>query len=198
MRLLLRLARWIFRPPEPPPEAEEDPDGVYQESIDLVYNQVIRTVDAQQAYISTLDNKASFVLTAASIIIGFQGLPGATGSLGVHDPKWLIPAFVVYVALLIAIFQAYRLRGFTSAGLEPAALQLYYEESPEFAKRQFVATMRLAYEENIPQVNRKALWLRVAEWLLLVQVLALVLSTLLSREWGRVEEWIELGYSWVT
>lgn len=185
--------RWFGRP-IPPIETPETTSAV---SVDLVYEQVIRTVDAQHDHIMAIDAKVSFILTAASIVIGFQGLLGVGSSIGMRNPLWIAPAFVIYILLLISTFQAYRLREFKSRGLDPAELQTYYCDSIEFTKRQFVATLRLAYEENLPKIDRKVCWLQRAEKLLVAEIVALVIGGALSHEWDRIHRWITSGWNWL-
>lgn len=191
----MRWLDWLTSHSPTPPSAVESSSAV---SVDIVYEQVIRTIDAQHDHISAIDAKASFVLAAASIVIGFQGLPGAGNSFGIRNPLWLAPAFVIYVALVSSIFQAYRLREFKSHGMDPAELQTYYYDTVEFTKRQIVATMRQAYEENIPKIEEKVCWLQRAERLLVAEVVMLVLGGILSHEWERAQRLICVVWNWIT
>ena len=190
-----RLSRpWLRLGPCHDVESNTNPSAL---SVDLVYTQMIRSIDDQHDHAKGIDAKASFILTAASIIIGFHGLPGIGLGLQIRNPLWLAPAFVIYLLLLFAVFQAYRLRDFKSAGFDPAVLQEYLFDPTEFTKRQFTATMRLAYEENVPQIETKVSWLRRAEWFLIGEVFALLVGGIGGHEQVRISSWLHVIRLWV-
>jgi hypothetical protein len=157
-------------------------------SLNLVYDQAIRSLDLQHSHIASLDTKAGFVLSAASVVIGFQGLLGVTTGLGVENPWWLSPAFAVYFVLLCAIFQAYRVREFTSNALDITALRSYIDDQEHFTRRQFVATFEQAHKKNEPIIDVKTKWLQGSEYLLASMVALLFLGTLLDHHHSAIVE----------
>jgi hypothetical protein len=141
---------------------------------------------AQQTQIATIDTKASFFLTAGSLIIGFSGLPGAASNAVAPNHAWSVPALALYLALLIAVIQAYRARGLSSIALDPRELTMYLHEQPEFTKRQLVATFAIAHEENVLPLERKALWLQRAQAFLGMEAAYLVVVTIARSEWSTI------------
>jgi hypothetical protein len=91
------------------------PDDLGAPSTDIIYQETLRTLADQQADIQTLDAKASFFLTAATILVGTSGFLG-TSTLFVERRDLLTVVLVIYFLLLVCVVQAYRLRGLSPAG----------------------------------------------------------------------------------
>ena len=97
------------------------PDDLGAPSADIIYQETLRTLADQQSDIQTLDAKASFFLTSATILVGTSGFPG-TSTLFVERRDLLTVVLVIYFFLLICVVQAYRLRGLSPAGLRASEL----------------------------------------------------------------------------
>jgi len=143
-------------------------------SVDLVFDEMRKTLTDQETLRDTLDTKATFFLTSGSIIIGFAGLQrGTTDELDIGR-FWLIPLLLIYLALVLLVIAAYRPRGFEPIGLEPETLPDYLEEDPDYTKRQFIATMREIHQKNVRPLNRKGLYVILAQAALVIEVTYLV------------------------
>ncbi|HEX5165265.1 MAG TPA: hypothetical protein VFV93_07715 [Thermomicrobiales bacterium] len=180
--------RWPWRRDSVEIQDDESGDDESPEapSVDVVFAEMRRTLDAQQAQITMLDTKAAFILTSASIIVGFSGLSGLGPDQRSGSSGWLIPALLVYLALIVSVIQAYRLRGFSSSGLEPETLPDYLFERPEVTKRQMIATMREIHRANVEPVNTKIRWLRRAEILLATEAAYFVLVIIGQSQWNEI------------
>jgi len=135
-----------------------------------------------------LDTKAAFILTSASIIVGFSGLSGLDPARTPGGSGWLIPSLLIYLALVVSVIQAYRLRGFSSSGLEPETLPDYLFEKAEVTKRQMIATMREIHRANVEPVNTKIRWLRRAEVLLATEAGYFVLVIIGQSQWSEIRD----------
>ena len=175
------MRRWLAGAYESGPNTGAVLDG---SSVDIVLDEMRRTLAAQQAQIAIVDAKASFFLTAGSLVIGFSGLPGAAASTVASNRAWAVPALVLYLALLIAVVQAYRPHGLTSSALDPRELPSYLFEKPEFTKRQLIATLAVAHEQNVQPLELKGLWLQRAQAFLGMEAAYLVVVTIGRSEWG--------------
>ncbi|MGH9174618.1 MAG: hypothetical protein ACRD1H_09675 [Vicinamibacterales bacterium] len=95
---------------------------------------------------------------------------------------------IIYLALVFSVIQAYRLRGFSSGGLEPETLPDYLFEEPEGTKRQMIATMREIHRANVEPINTKIRWLRHAEVLLVAEAGYLVLVIIGQSQWNEIRD----------
>lgn len=155
-------------------------------SVDLVYDQILRTVDAQHENAQAIDSKASFILTSATLVMGLNGLIEIGQGGVIPNVAWMLPASILFLFVLVAVFQSYRSRSFMSAGFSPEELQTYLFDDREYTQRQFIATMRLAHEKNDSTIKSKGKWLKISEYLFIAQVFTVVVTTLVAGNWDRI------------
>lgn len=93
----------------------QDDESLEAPSVDVVFAEMRRTLDAQQAQITMLDTNAAFILTSASSIVGFSGLSELDPNRALGGSGWLIPSLLVYLALVVSVIQAHRLRVISSS-----------------------------------------------------------------------------------
>lgn len=150
-------------------------------STDVIYQEMLRTLADQQSDIQTPDTKASFFLTAATILVGTSGFPG-TLTLFEARRDLLTGALILYFLLLICVIQAYQLRGLSPAGLQAVELPDYLYEDPEYTRRQLISAMRATHQRNVRPIATKERWLLRAQLLLLAEVLYLLMVVLFPSE----------------
>lgn len=156
-------------------------DDLGAPSTDIIYQETLRTLADQRSDIQTLDAKASFFLTSATILVGTSGFPG-TSTLFVEQRDLLTPVLIIYVLLLACVVQAYRLRGLSPVGLRATELPEYLTEDPEYTKRQLITAMLATHQRNVAPVATKERWLLGAQLLLVLEALYLLLVVLFPSE----------------
>lgn len=167
-----------------PTDDDANPAAV---SVDLVFDQVLRSVESQHANLKSIDEKASFILASATLVMGLTSLAIANTSDQGLNTVWLAPAGVLYFIIVLSVFGSYRSRDHFGASFLPKELQEYLFDSKEYTKRQFIAAMRLTYEGNDATVKAKGKWLRISEVMFLVQVAVVVTSLLVAGNVERVD-----------
>ncbi len=207
------LGRWIFEPPhhverhahgkETDPLAmlgeqnrlaslayaggDPDPDG----SLDLVVRQIERRADLALQEAHALDNKAGFVLGAASfLLLGVTGLQGVAAShmmdgAIVHLVQWLaIGAVLIYLSVVSAALMAYMVH---ESVLEPEPfgfLEQYADASATRTQAYLAQVLLRSYTANHEIAERKMQWTRralrafLAESVFLALILVAIALTL--------------------
>jgi hypothetical protein len=172
------------------------PDDLGAPSADIIYQETLRTLADQQSDIQTLDAKASFFLTSATILVGTSGFPG-TSTLFVERRDLLTVVLVIYFFLLICVVQAYRLRGLSPAGLRASELPEYLYEDPEYTKLQLITAMLETHQRNVGPVASKERWLLRAQLLLLAEALYLLAVVLFPSELQSGFDVLRDGFRWL-
>lgn len=168
-------------------DGEPDPDG----SLDLVVRQIERRADLALQEAHALDNKAGFVLGAASfLLLGVTGLQGVAASHRmdrdiVHLVQWLaVGAVLIYLGVVSAALMAYVVHESVLAP-EPKDLLEQHGSDPAARTQAFLAQVLLrSYTANQQIVERKTQWTRralrafLAESVFLALILVAIALTL--------------------
>jgi len=169
------LGWWIFESPQgdagrahageqegaAPPAPGVDPRG----SRDLVLRQIERRADLAVHEADALDNKAGFVLGAASfLLLGVTGLQGIAAShmreMGIIQAvQWLaIGSVVIYLGVAGAALTAYMVHESVILP-EPVAFERDYSSAPEEATTAYLIQAQLgAYAANQTIIAKKTRW----------------------------------------
>ena len=207
------LARWIF---EPPQRAEQQPHGQpsgdasslvaprpmmaiepagsdagHDGSLSIVVHQIERRADLSVQEAHDLDNKAGFVLGAASfLLIGVTGLQGVAASHMmdreiVHMVQWLaVGAVLIYLGVVGAALRAYMVH---ESVLEPdpvGFLENHAGAPAEHTTMYLAQALLHSYLANQQIVEKKLRWTRralrafLAESIFLVLILVAIAVTL--------------------
>jgi hypothetical protein len=167
-------------------------------SLDPLFNETIRALQAQSRTIDSLDAKANFslgassLLTAAVTAVRVLGVPSEEGTvytllawglrhLGV-DPhpitvqNWLsAAALVCFLALSFCSLQVYRLREFREFLNPLYMLEKYGDCDPRVTKQKTLDTLASDFPKNRRAIQSKERWLGRTHWLLFCESTELVL-----------------------
>ncbi|MEA2514734.1 MAG: hypothetical protein QOJ59_4223 [Thermomicrobiales bacterium] len=169
------------------------------DSVDVLYEEMKRSEDAQSAQISALDGKANFSLGSATLLTtGVAALrtalessngtdPGGTLDLLLIEPSaatvtnWLVISSVVaYLVVLISSYKAYTLRGYSLVPQPQTLIDEYKGEEGPFTKARLAAARASAIAENAPTINSKVTWTRRALRSLFIEGVLLLAITLVQ------------------
>ncbi len=162
---------------DPKDDNKASESEVELESLELIYDTVKASIDAQNAQISSYDTKAGFVLGSASLLtagaVGFQKTAFDVASNLAQkqlllDP-WVKPTMVLltiaamafYLAIVIAGYNAYRIRKFQILADLDVLTAEYLDKRPDTTKLVLLDTFRTIYNNNEPKVKAKG---RATEW----------------------------------
>ncbi len=129
-----------------------------------------RRVASKQAHIDSLDAKANFVLTSATVLVGTGlaaqlAIVGKTiDILGVSFSRALPLALLVcfYLWVVIMAYQAYRLRKYSNAPEPKILIGAYQDVSVEETQRDILDALVIAIDTNEKKLKAKAFWTRWA------------------------------------
>jgi hypothetical protein len=185
------LGRWIFEPPHhgdqhanapranpldplAAPDSlashvQADGDPVSAGSLDLVVRQIERRADLALQEAHALDNKAGFVLGAASfLLIGVTGLQGVVASHMmdrdlVHLVQWLaVGAVLIYLCVVSAALLAYVVHE-SVIEPEPVGFLERHAAAPTARTQAYLAQVLLrSFQANQQIVEKKTQWTRRA------------------------------------
>jgi hypothetical protein len=163
-----------------PEEAEES-----LQSLELVYSEVKERLGVQLQQVDASDAKTGTILFIGSIVIGI-GAAAQAAFVGQEREDWVLLLFVIpLLSYLLMVFFALRswvVRPYFRDP-EPKPLRDYYlSRSPEFTKRRLLTHFIHSYEWNAKVMKKKVRELRIANWFLLAEVVALV-TALSLRPW---------------
>lgn len=169
-------------------------------SLDIVHESVKLQIADQSALVSTLDNKAGISIGAATILAGVIASLSrdlAESQAVLTDPlkrvsipltNWdfdasqtasnvLVATVVIYIAVVVTGFQAYRLRGFRAAPEVERMIDLYLYCDPVETKAAFTHALANAYQANNRLIEWKTRWVSAAITAVAIEaILALVIS----------------------
>jgi hypothetical protein len=163
-------------------------------NLDECYELTKEALDAQLAQAHTLDSKASFVLTSASVLTAAalalhqaatnlagaaapsshpEGLAYAAKALG-------ILGVLAYVGVVYTSFRAYTLRSYAGPADPRQLKDRYVNMDVQLAKATIFSTMVESYTSNSAVLERKVLWTRYALYALLAEAALVALITLVE------------------
>jgi hypothetical protein len=163
-------------------------------NLDESYLLTKEALAAQLAQAHTLDSKASFVLTSASILTAsalalhqaVASLSGAgttahrSGGIIVLVQVLAVLAVVAYLAVVYTSFRAYTLRSYAGPA-DPRQLEArYVDMDAELAKATLFSTMVKSYSDNSALLDQKASWTRYALYALLGEAALVALATIVE------------------
>lgn len=177
MRLL--GLRWFGLPRITPGCAEQpsQPSGKSLSatpSLDFVYEEMKRRVDAQDVQFVALDGKASFALTAASILAAGLGLSDSSvfetrlTRIDSLEAAVVGLAVLLFLSLVGCVVKAHHLRRLQHVPV-PRELMTYVPRDPQETKEHLADAMMHALEFNEAVAKNKARWVIAAEVLLLIE-----------------------------
>ncbi len=161
-------------------------------SLNIVYDEIKGQMAEQAAQIATLDGKASFILTSASLLTA--GATGLQGTVAQHagSSRWLIPlvvrandavhwlevaALLVYLGVLVAAWNGYRVRVYHRVPDPKGIHEKYLFDEEDVTKRKLAATMVKSYVDDEKEVKKKVWWTQVAFIALGIEGFCLALMT---------------------
>jgi hypothetical protein len=159
-------------------------------NLDESYLLTKEALAAQLAQAHTLDSKASFVLTSASILTASAlAVHQAAANLrGTGPPAGMVVlakvlavlAVVAYLAVVYTSFRAYTLRSYAGPA-DPRQLEArYVDMNAQLAKATLFSTMVKSYGDNSALLDQKASWTRYALYALLGEAALVALTTLVE------------------
>lgn len=145
-------------------------------SVDVIYELALSRLEAQLRQFDGIDNKLSLILTVSSLIIGIA----ASFLIGIHGPfsqisvAFLALAAAAYFAVITLVILAYRVLTLSyPPNIRQARLRLLHWE-PSMTKRQVLAQLVEAIEENRELLVTKARNANLALYLSAVEVAGVV------------------------
>ncbi len=199
------LGRWIFEPSHAESQSAHDErmrdahatgdvlavatldNAIHQGSVNVVLSQMERRSDLTLHEANALDNKAGFVLGAASfLLLGVTGLQGVAASHSmdrgtVHIVQWLaVGSVLIYLGVVSAALRAYMVHEFVLAPEPITFHDTYMTMSEEHTKIMLARELLVAFVANQKIVEKKTLWTRRALRAFLAETvfLALILITI--------------------
>ncbi len=151
-------------------ETQEPP--AQMPSLEIVFEEMKRRGDAQDAQISALNTKAAFSFTAGSALLA--ALVGFTGSIIKPDLDdfgpigWVATVITValYSVLILSFWQGYRVRSFDRAP-DPEELMTYLHKSPSQTKLEVADAIKCALVDNSTKIHGQSTWVERSQQLLL-------------------------------
>jgi hypothetical protein len=180
---------------------QQDSEAHDLPSLDFIFDQVKEEIRAQLARVDVLDTKVSFVMGAATGLVGIALTIQAT-FLSLHTYlycKSYLPAVVLHMHPLVkralpitplivtcigavtAGYQAYKIKKYESMPVNPEELYTYLEQDLVITKVDVFNSMKIVFKGNEQKIIHKANWLRSAiRWLMLECLVFLLLLLYLS------------------
>lgn len=164
------------------------------QSVNVVYDLAREIFATQQQGLSSIDAKANFIFTSATLLM--TGAIAAVAQLGTGSGtvllicNWhmsrvipLLIAFASYFGVMWATYQAYRMRKVQYPGQPDGLLKDYLHVSERDFKRWLAEDIAKAFNTNHQTIEDKAKWTARAFKLLLVEVgiLAIVIGVEIYR-----------------
>src|SRR6266849_2926128 len=178
------------------PTQEADKDNTLA-SLDFIFDLIKERIAAQLARIDGLDNKANFIMGAAtalvSIALTLQAAVLTSHTSGYCTPiiptfihTWppllrraipLLPLIVTYIIVIYLSQKAYKIDSYHDIPANPDALYKYLEQNQDVAtiKIDIYGRMRVNFTKNEEKINAKARWIQYALWLLELEGISLLL-----------------------
>jgi hypothetical protein len=164
-------------------------------NLDESYLLTKEALAAQLAQAHTLDSKASFVLTSATILTAsalavHQAAANLSGTgVGTAHPRagmvvlaqvLAVLAVFAYLAVVYTSFRAYTLRSYAGPA-DPRQLEArYVDMNAQLAKATLFSTMVKSYGDNSALLDQKASWTHYALYALLGEAALVALTTLVE------------------
>jgi hypothetical protein len=175
----------------PPTSSSESPAWP---NLDECYELTKETLGAQLAQAHTLDSKASFVLTSASVLTAaalalHQAVTNVAGSVAsstqpeapaVAAKVFGILGVLAYVGVVYTSFRAYTLRSYAGPADPRQLKEKYVNMDVKLAKAAIFSTMVESYTSNSMVLERKVLWTRYALYALVAEAALVALITLVE------------------
>jgi hypothetical protein len=161
------------------PSADKDKDA----GVEIILDLVRERVEGQREQVDGLDNKAGFVLTSATILLGTAltaqvAITQSSVSVFGHSLSRALPLVLLvlpYLAAVATAYQAYKVRPYSLAP-EPDMLVMHFLDAPPGEVRENVArAMAKAFADNLAKVKEKVKWTRWALWALGIETVVLML-----------------------
>lgn len=149
-------------------------------SLQFILEQMQHRVETQDAQIVTLDAKANFNLTAATVLAaGLASYAANLLAFKLNDFTSIRGAAIVfsillYLALILSVWQAHRVRVFLHAP-EPQDLINYVDKPLDKTHFDLADGMRYSLQVNQLEVEKKADWVIRSERLLLIEAVWIAL-----------------------
>lgn len=156
-------------------------------SLDVAFDLARERTASQLETVDALDAKANFILTSASVVVATSIAVGGIASAMVSQ-SWvrvvrILPLFLValaYIAVVILVYQAYKVRGYERAPKPRILLDDYLHQSDQTTKEDMVRALADVYDTNAHTIESKALWTNRALQALVVQSILLAVGILLQ------------------
>ncbi len=154
---------------------------------EIFYTMATQRLDAQMQRIDGLDAKATTAFAFSSSILAFFGAFVSLSTIptgSIVRPRFIgliVAAIVVYVALLVCLYRAYRINSRLSFRPDLATLEAYCRTYSLNAMQVWVGQECLAsINANEPGIGRKARWLQVALILVPIESILLLCAALVD------------------
>lgn len=157
-------------------------------SLDVALDLTRERVSQQRQQVDSLDTKANFILTSATVLVG----TGLTAQLAITAKRirlfgWtvgravpLVVLAAVYLGVVVAAIRAYRIRSYSLAPEPSVLVDKYLEADEEETKEHALRAMAEAFDNNLPEIKKKVWWLKWALRALVAETV--VLATILAWE----------------
>ncbi len=151
-------------------ETQDPPAGM--PSLEIVFEEMKRRGEAQDAQIHALNTKAAFSFTAGSALMA--ALVAFTGSiikisledLGPVGGLATVITVAIYGGLIFSFWQGYRVRSFVR-GPDPAELMTYLHKPPQQTRLEVADAIKCTLVDNNAEIDSQANWVEWSQRLLL-------------------------------
>jgi hypothetical protein len=151
-------------------------------SLDLAFEMTREQLNSQLSRVDTLDSKASFVFTSATVLtaasISFrQAITSIHSNLYVDFVE--IVFVLLYVGILFSSYQAYSIREYKMVPV-PTQFERYLNKDEHSTKGTLYSSMKNAFQENEGVIARKLGWTTWAMRGLVAEGVVVAVTTLVQ------------------
>jgi len=162
---------------------EQDTPREEGDAIDLVFEEMKRSLADQQTQFEQINARASYIFTGASITAAFQGLFGVGSGAFSDNSLWSVPLLILFIGLTYAIVQAFRNPGL-SVTFDPSGLVAYASKPAPQVKHELTHAIQQIHAVNAIALARKATWMNRAEVLLIAEIGYLLVVAITRGDYG--------------
>ncbi|MCK4732357.1 MAG: hypothetical protein KAT65_07860 [Methanophagales archaeon] len=146
-------------------------DSYPSETLELIYNEVKDTLNAQLQSLERLNSKASVIIGLVGVITGL--------SLNLHplsSPYLFGACMTLFLASIFLSFSAYKVKSYRRDPEPRKITEKYLREDSKKVKKQLIDNFIESYENNGPIIDKKARYINYSLILLFIGLFVLTLS----------------------
>lgn len=169
----------LFVPPKTQQSTlEHVPGPLNEDTVKMVYDDVDKQLEAQDAQVTALDTKAGLVLASASLltaaVTALQGVISQKPHLA--QPAWYhgveIAALLLYAAVVYAAYKGYAIRAYERSP-NPNGIRKYLAENPDPVRWQIMVNRTQNFLHNEAALTNKVWWMQTSLRLLIAEAVCI-------------------------